>query len=55
MPFPVFPHMPRHACGYGRAPFLVVPGGWMAATATVALAEEVADLVRGERRARSSV
>jgi len=28
----------------GRAPFLVVAGGWMAATATVALAEEVADL-----------
>ena len=36
--------------GEGRAPLLVVAGGWVAATATVALAEEVADLVRGERR-----
>jgi len=35
--------------GDGRAPLLAVAGGWMAATATVALAEEVAELVRGER------
>src|SRR5262249_4459710 len=39
-----------HLLPVGRAPFLVVAGGWMAATATVALAEEVAELVRGERR-----
>src|SRR5262249_18625595 len=36
-----------HLLPVGRAPFLVVAGGWMAATATVALAEEVAELVRG--------
>jgi hypothetical protein len=32
--------------GDGRAPLLVVAGGWLAATAAVALAEEVAELAR---------
>jgi len=35
--------------GDGRAPPILVAGSWLA-TATVALAEEVAELVRGERR-----
>ena len=37
----------------GRAPLILVTGGWLAATATVALAEEVADL-RTQRQPRAS-
>jgi hypothetical protein len=36
--------------GDGQAPLILVTGGWLAATATVALAEEVVERVRGERR-----
>jgi len=41
--------------GDSRAPLLVIAGAWLSATVTVALAEEVAELLQGFRSAQKSM